>query len=240
MKIKKKFYTNGIKTIKLSENDLIPEGFYPGRTFNAKAWNKGLTKDSDERVRANTEACHKTRHERNNYISWNTGLTKETNSSLKSASEKISIKRRNNPMTSEQKLKMVEHINETKRIRGSFNKSIPEEKYYQYLLTKYDASDIERQYKDFRYPFACDFYIKSEDLFIECNYSWCHEDHPFDENNEDDIRKLNEKLERSKNSDYHKYAIHVWTKSDPLKLKTFRKNKLNFMIIYPNNLIIRE
>ena len=25
-----------------------------------------------------------------------------------------------------------------------------------------------------RYPFACDFYISSLDLFIECNYHWTH------------------------------------------------------------------
>lgn len=31
-----------------------------------------------------------------------------------------------------------------------------------------------------------------------------------------------------------------WTQIDPLKLETFRKNNLNFKIIYPNNLIITK
>ena len=43
MNIKKHFYTNGIKTIKLSDDDPIPEGFYKGRTFKVNPWNKGLT-----------------------------------------------------------------------------------------------------------------------------------------------------------------------------------------------------
>lgn len=240
MKLKKRFYTNGIKTIKLSECDSIPDGYYPGRTFNAKAWNKGLTAETDDRVKSNTEACHRTRRERNNYVSWNTGLTKETSESLKSASEKISAKRKNNPMTDEQKMKMVSNILETKRKNNSFNKSVPEDEYYNYLLTKYSNDDVIRQYKDKRYPFACDFYIKSEDLFIECNFSWCHGGHPFDSSNINDINLLNEKIEKGKSSDYHKYAIKVWTESDPLKLRTLRDNKLNFMIIYPNGLIITK
>ena len=240
MKLKKKYYTNGIKTIKLSEYDTVPEGYHLGRTCNSNPWNKGLTKDTDERVKLNIEACHKTRREKNNYISWNTGLTKETSNSLRVVSEKVSISRRNNPMTDEQKSRMVSNIVKTKRERGSFNKSIPEENYYKYLLTIYSSDDIIRQYKDARYPFACDFYIKSKDLFIECNFSWCHEDHPFNGNDINDLNLLNEKIKRSEKSDYHKYAIKVWTESDPLKLKTFRDNGLNFMIVYPNNLIITE
>ena len=53
---------------------------------------------------------------------------------------------------------------------NSFNKSKEEEKYYSYLLHLYSSEDIVRQYYDKdRYPFHCDFYIKSEDLFIEVN-----------------------------------------------------------------------
>ena len=36
-----------------------------------------------------------------------------------------------------------------------------------------------------RYPFACDFYISSLDLFIECNYHWTHGGKPY-EGTEDD------------------------------------------------------
>lgn len=58
---------------------------------------------------------------------------------------------------------------ETKRKRGTFNASKPEDIYYSHLVEKYGADDVIRQYKDERYPFACDFYIKSKDTFIELN-----------------------------------------------------------------------
>ena len=45
--------------------------------------------------------------------------------------------------------------------------------------------DVITQYKDDRYPFACDFYIPSLDLFIECNYHWTHGGKPY-EGTEDD------------------------------------------------------
>ena len=234
----KHFYTDGIKTIKLEDGQPIPEGFKLGRTFKVNTWNKGLTKETDERVKSNCEKCHKTRKEKHNYKSWNRGLTKDTNTSLKTVSEKMSIYRQNNPFTEEQIKQMNEHIYKTKKKNHSFNSSSPEEKYYAYLLTLYDREDIVRQYKDERYPFNCDFYIKSKDLFIELNFSWVHGGHPFNENDVNDINILNIKLEKAKNSNYHKYAIKVWTEYDVNKLYILRKNRLNFMLIYPNDLII--
>lgn len=56
---------------------------------------------------------------------------------------------------------------ETKRRNNSFNTSSDEEVYYNYLLQHFEETDILRQYRDERYPFNCDFYIKSLDLFIE-------------------------------------------------------------------------
>lgn len=235
----KKFYTNGVKTIKLSPDDIILEGYHLGRTFNKNPWNKGLTKN-DPRVRLNTEKCHKTRKEKQNYHSWNKGLTKSTNASLKRVSEAVAKARKENPYNEEQLSRMCEHIIETKRKNNSFHTSKSEDQYYEYLLSIYDKEDIIRQYRDNRYPFNCDFYIKSEDLFIECNYSWVHMNHPYNESDENDKKLLAEKYKKAENSNYHKYAIKVWTESDVLKLKTFRENKLNFMIIYPNDLIIRK
>jgi len=50
-----------------------------------------------------------------------------------------------------------------------------EDNYYDELIAIYGANDIIRGYRDIRYSnngykFQCDFYIKSEDLFIECNF----------------------------------------------------------------------
>ena len=123
---------------------------------------------------------------------------------------------------------------DTKKHKETMESSISlEETYcYQELIKKYGKSDIIRQYKEKRYPFHCDFYIKSKDLFIECNYHWTHGKHPFDKNNSEDIKKLNAWQEKAKTSDYYKGAIEVWTIRDPLKLKYFKENNLNYQILY--------
>jgi hypothetical protein len=94
---------------------------------------------------------------------------------------------------------MVQHVYETKKKNNTFHTSKPEDETYKILLGKW--ADVVRQYKSKEYPFACDFYIPSLDLYIECQYSWTHGDHPFDENNEND-RKIIEVWESS--SQYYK------------------------------------
>lgn len=121
----------------------------------------------------------------------------------------------------------------TKSKNNSWNTSKLEEKYYKSLLTKYNKDDIVRQYSsDDRYPFNCDFYIKSEDRFIEIQGTWTHGGHPFDENNPDDTMKLNEWVEKSKTSPYYMSAIKVWTQTDVLKRNIAKKNNINIEFIY--------
>ena len=60
-------------------------------------------------------------------------------------------------------------IYKTKKQNHSFNTSSYEDVFYSKLLLIFDSEDIIRQYYDDRYPFNCDFYIKSKDLFIELN-----------------------------------------------------------------------
>lgn len=122
------------------------------------------------------------------------------------------------------------HI-ETMKLNGSFNTSEPEELFYKSLLEKYNKDDIIRQYKDERYPFNCDFYIKSEDLFIELNYHPSHNDHPFDKNNKEDLFLL-DKL-KEENSNWSNMIIDVWTVRDVKKLEIANKNNLNYIVMYP-------
>ena len=63
----------------------------------------------------------------------------------------------------------LEKSYDTKKLNNSFNTSQPEEMFYDELCKIFDKEDIYRQYKEIRYPFDCDFYIKSLDLFIELN-----------------------------------------------------------------------
>lgn len=121
---------------------------------------------------------------------------------------------------------------ETKRQNSTFNRSKMEDDYYEYLLSMYDASDVVRQYKESRYPYMCDFYIKSLDLFIECNFLWVHGPHKFDPNNDSDLELLNKWAALSKSHPMYNTAIYVWTNLDIRKFDTAVSNNLNFQTVY--------
>ena len=110
----------------------------------------------------------------------------------------------------------------TKRKNNSFNKSKPEDESYILLKEKY--SDIIRQYRSKLYPFNCDFYIPSIDLYIECNYHWTHEFHPFDPNNEEDIKRYNKLQEL-----YHGKYGKTWVDLDVRKRNIAKQNNLNWL-----------
>ena len=69
-------------------------------------------------------------------------------------------------------------------------------------------------------------------MFIELNYHWTHGKHPFDENNEDDLKILEKLKQLSKKSDFVKTAVYVWTELDKRKIQTAKSNHLNFKFIY--------
>ena len=288
-----KYYTDGKITIKVKDGETAPDGFVLGRTFNSNPWNKGLTKETDNRVAQNAESTSKGMK---GLTPWNKGLTKETNDILKATSEKISAsmqgntpwnkglnkdsderlrksgekqsltKQENPPISWNKGLtketddrikrisdKLTGHSSfvldwdiqkqkeyETKKKNGTFNVSKPEENLVKELKIAFGDDNIISPYRDARYPFNCDAYVKSEDLFIELNGTWYHGNHPFDPDNDDDLKLLNVWKEKAKiKPQSYNWAIKVWTEIDPLKLETFRKNNLNFKIIYPKeNLII--
>lgn len=286
MNYKKHFYTNGVKSIKLSDDEEIPEGFYKGRTFNSnpwnrgltkedtrvakylennpslfkkgnKSWNEGLTKETDERLKIvgeknkisckgrkawnrgvpmSEEAKEKLHKSHMGKSSWNKGLTKDTHESVKSTSEKL----KGHPCFVNDWAKAKEKEYSTHKKNNSFNSSKPEDNMYLELVDNYGVENVIRGYRDKRYPFNCDFYIISEDLFIEYQGTWLHGRHPFDINNEEDVKYLNtlKSLAKEKDSYFYKSAVYVWSDLDVRKLKIARDNKLNFKFIYPNNLIV--
>lgn len=131
-----------------------------------------------------------------------------------------------NPMQCESvKLKQIE----SKRKNHTFNTSSTEEKTYLILKEKYP--DIIRQYHSREYPFACDFYIPSKDLYIECNYHWTHGGHPYNKKND------REKLEywKSKGTKYYNNAIHTWTVLDVKKRQIVKENNLNYIEVWNIN-----
>ena len=99
---------------------------------------------------------------------------------------------------------------------------------YNTILRKiFDKGDIICQYRSELYPFNCDFYIKSLDLYIEYQGMWTHGGHPFDENNENDINLLENW--KSQNKDFYNAAIYTWTVSDPFKRNIAKANNINYI-----------
>ena len=119
----------------------------------------------------------------------------------------------------------------TKKKNHTFNTSKLEIKTFELLKEKYP--DILYQYKDKdRYPFVCDFYIPSLDLFIECNYHWTHGGKPYEGTEEDN--KIIDGW-KSKNSQYYNNAINCWTIRDVNKRNIAKQNNLNYIEVWNIN-----
>lgn len=127
---------------------------------------------------------------------------------------------------------ILEKITYSKKQNNSFNVSGQEERVYKLLLTKFNKDDIKRQYKSKLYSFACDFYIKSLDLYIEYNGNWTHGKQSFDKDNLEHQRILEVWKEKAKESKFYRNAIYTWTDLDVRKLETFKRNNLNYKIFW--------
>ena len=128
------------------------------------------------------------------------------------------------------KTKLYNKASETKRKNNTFHTSKPENKVYEMLTKVY--TNVIRNYRSSAYPFACDFYIPSLDLYIECNFHWTHGRHWFNKTSEDDLAILNKWREKVKQSKYYKIAIDVWTNRDINKKLAAEKNKLNYVVFW--------
>lgn len=135
-------------------------------------------------------------------------------------------------MMNEKREIFLEKRHSTMHKNNSFNKSKAEDNYYKFLLEHYSDNDIERNHCTDKYPFKCDFYIYSEDKYIECNYHWTHGGHPFDPNNINDIKKLELWKEKAKYSKFYENAIKTWTVRDVAKMKIAKENNLNIEFLY--------
>ena len=116
----------------------------------------------------------------------------------------------------------------TLKLNGTIGLQISNEEKLTFNKLKEKYLDVINQYRDkYRYPFNCDFYIPSLDLFIECQYSWTHEGHPY--NKENDKEKLELWKEKAKISKYYQNAINTWTIRDVNKREIANKNNLNYL-----------
>lgn len=127
---------------------------------------------------------------------------------------------------------------ETQKRLGHIRNSKLEDYSYNLLCNYFNSNDILRQYYDKkRYPFKCDFYIKSLDLFIECHYGYRHCGESFDENNFEHQQRLQELKDRAathKNPNNNNYlqCIYQWTDLDVRKRQCAIDNNLNWLCFY--------
>lgn len=123
----------------------------------------------------------------------------------------------------------------TKKKRGTINSSYAEKLAYDLLIAHFGPDDVDPQHgTDSRYPYNCDFYIRSLDLFIEINASWMHGGHWFDSEDHNDMEKLS--MWKSKTKPQYKQAIKVWTQLDLEKRNVAVQNGLNYLVFWDNDL----
>lgn len=133
-------------------------------------------------------------------------------------------------------LRKPERCYETKKINNSFNTSKAEETAYALLNLKFGKKNVLRQYSSVLYPFACDFYIISFDLYIELNIYMTHGGHWFDAQNESDIARLQVIKDRAAYRNLYSKMIEVWTVTDLKKRDMAITNSLNYLVFWDNNL----
>ena len=116
----------------------------------------------------------------------------------------------------------------TKKKNKTFSSSNIEKLFEVYLI----ENNIKYiyQYRSKEYPFNCDFYIPKFDLYIEIQGNWCHGNHPYDPEDENDRDTI--LLWESRGTKYYNNAIEVWTKRDPLKRKIAKDNNLNYLEVF--------
>lgn len=138
----------------------------------------------------------------------------------------------------EKKRKIAEGWIRNKNIQSGTSEK--EKELLEYLKTKY--SDIVSPYTSDEYPHKCDFFIPSKNLYIEFQGSQFHHHHPFDPNNEQDVKELerlklcaeNKKLENGQRNQFEGMIIQ-WTVRDPERRKEVKEKGLNWIEIWPSD-----
>ena len=107
------------------------------------------------------------------------------------------------------------------------NMIVSKDTIYELLSNRFP--DIIRQYRSSLYPYNCDFYIPSLDIYIEYQGNWTHGDSPFNSSNIEHQNKLKDWKDKAEYSSYYKNAIYVWTDLDVRKRETAKQNNIKLL-----------
>lgn len=195
-----------------------------GKKGVQKAWNLGIACSEETKLKISSTKLNKSKEEK--------AAIEAKRLAARSYAEPWNKGVKTGAWTDEAKKEILAKQYKTKKKNNSFNSSAGEDRFYKRLSVIFAEDDIVRQYSsDTRYPFNCDFYIKSKDLFIELNYSWTHGGKPF-ESTEQDFQKLAKWQEKALTSNYYKNAIKTWTNRDVVKSATAEENNLKYLVYY--------
>lgn len=108
-----------------------------------------------------------------------------------------------------------------------------EDRLYMRLVDTFGIEDVEREYDgDARYPYRCDFHIKSRDLFIEVNAGVAHGGRWFDDTNAVCTAQLVAWREDVTKRTY----IDEWCRRDVEKRTCARRHGLNYVTFWNSRL----
>ena len=125
----------------------------------------------------------------------------------------------------------------TRAKNHTVNSSKPEEKLYLRLVYEFGEGDVVRQYvDDSRYPFHCDFYVKSRDMFIELNAGWPHGGYWFDGADSTDVARAQSWTVKGYTKPYYASAVNTWSRGDVRKRDAARVHGLNYVVFWDQKL----
>lgn len=115
-----------------------------------------------------------------------------------------------------------------------FHESPQEMTAFLLLCERFGTKDVYYQYgihpSDPRYPYACDFYIKSLDLFIEMNGHYTHGGHWYNPEDKDDALRVKHLLASGKKSAAN--FIRTWTVTDIEKRQKAKSSGIRYLVFW--------
>lgn len=120
------------------------------------------------------------------------------------------------------------------RKKATMSQSSAEVVVYDALVSRYGVDDVYYEYGihpyDARYPYSCDFYIKSQDLFIELNAHYSHGNHWYDAGSHDDVLRVRHLLESGNKRSAN--AVKTWTVNDVAKRAAAKASGIKYLVFW--------